>query len=140
MIYCIACDSLNTEPLSVKRNKSVFERVLFAQNNILIICLEALRSALLQPPLSADSCTKCKTSSLLQFLLLRVRVSIKTTMRVSKSLPSMIWETSAKLGILSQLCSTTFTITIMNEICWSLKSCEANGCYKPILMKMIRKC
>ena len=38
--------------------------------------------------LSTDSCTKCKTSSLPHFLLLRFRVSIEATMGVFKSLPS----------------------------------------------------
>ena len=47
MINYIVRDSLNTELLSVTTNKSVFQRVLFAQKDILLIRLEALRSALL---------------------------------------------------------------------------------------------
>ena len=116
MIHYIVRDSLNTERLSVKTNKSVFNRV--TQNGILLICLEVLRSALLSLHCLRILVLNAKLP--LYHLLLHFRVSIEATMRVSKSLPSVIWGTSSKLGIstksgiLSQLCSTIFIINASN--------------------------
>ena len=42
---------------------------------------------------STDSCTKWKTSSFPHFLLLRCKVCIEATIRVSKSFPFTIWRT-----------------------------------------------
>ena len=44
--YIVLLYPLNIELLSVKTNKSVFQRFLFAQIDILLIRLEALRSSL----------------------------------------------------------------------------------------------
>ena len=144
MIDYIVCDSLNTELLSVKANKSVFQRILFAPNDILLICLEAIRSDLLWP--------NCLRIVVLNAELPLYRIfyccALEFLLRQQWEFPNlsllMICGTSSKSGIstesgiLSQLCSIIFTITIMNEICWSLRFCD--GCCKLILMKMISKC
>ena len=87
MIHYIVLHSLNTELLSLRTNKSVFQRVLFAENGILLIRLEALRSTPLTS-LSTNSCTKLKSSSLPHFLLLRFFI-VEFVLKQQLKLPNL---------------------------------------------------
>ena len=135
--HYIVSDSLNTEFLLVKTNNSVFWTNFICREWHFINFSKISWKCSFVTSLSTDSCTEYKTSSLPYFYC-----GESFQISLFYDMGNFFW-----IGNFYKVRNTVITfffhfyITIMNEICWSLKSCEPDGCRKMILMKMmISKC